>query len=178
MSPKMSSKFNHSQNWYYLVPWGDEIHYIAIKWFLQHNTFFFIFFAIFVLFVQHFKLIIILNFLGILMKGAALITPLLSKDFERKLHLEMVLIYRVLAKQCLTKVFPTSNYFIPNHGSGLLNIITRIQGTYHEFHTDAYFAIRNKMNHSSQLYKESYTHVAPSVHVLSDFLLQVLFLNG
>ena len=43
----------------------------------------------------------------------------LSQDFEWKPHMEIALIYQVLTKQCLKKVFPTSNDFVSN-GSSLL----------------------------------------------------------
>ena len=48
--------------------------------------------------------------------------PSLSQDFEWKPHLEMVLIYQVLTRQCLKKVFLTSNDFVPNDSS-LLNTV-------------------------------------------------------
>ena len=47
--------------------------------------------------------------------------PSLSEDFEWKPYEEMALIYQVLTKQCLKKVFLTSNDFVPN-GSSLLKL--------------------------------------------------------
>ena len=58
--------------------------------------------------------------LAFLMKGGHFDYPSLSQDFEWKPYLEMVLIYQVLTRQCLKKVFLTSNDFVPNDSS-LLN---------------------------------------------------------
>ena len=48
------------------------------------------------------------------MKRFTLIIPLYLKIFERKSQLKMSLIYQVLTKQCLKKVFAMSNDFDPN----------------------------------------------------------------
>ena len=60
------------------------------------------------------------NFISISNEMSHFDYPSLSQDFEWKPHLEMALIYQVLTKQCLKKVFPTSNDFVPS-GSSLLN---------------------------------------------------------
>ena len=62
--------------------------------------------------------------LAFLMKGVTLIIPLYLRDFEWKPHLEMVLIYHVLTRQCLKKVFLTSNDFVPNHSSLLESMVS------------------------------------------------------
>ena len=59
------------------------------------------------------------NFISISNEMGHFDYPSLSQDFEWKPHVEMALIHQVLTKQCLKKVFPTSNDFVPN-GSGLL----------------------------------------------------------
>ena len=51
--------------------------------------------------------------------------PSLSQDFEWKPYVEIALIHQVLTKQCVKKVFPTSNDFVPN-GSSLLKKVTHI----------------------------------------------------
>ena len=60
------------------------------------------------------------NFISISNERGHFDYPSLSQDFEWKSHVEMALIYQVLTKQCLKKVFSTSNDFVPN-GSSLLN---------------------------------------------------------
>ena len=60
------------------------------------------------------------NFLSISNERGHFDYPSLSQDFEWKPYVEIALIYQVLTKQCLKKVFPTSNDFVPN-GSSLLN---------------------------------------------------------
>ena len=60
------------------------------------------------------------NFISISNERSHFDYPSLSQDFEWKPHVEMALIYQILTKQCLKKVFPTSNDFDPN-GSSLLN---------------------------------------------------------
>ena len=60
-----------------------------------------------------------LNFLSISNERGHFDYPSLSQDFEWKPHVEMALTYQVLTKQCLKKVFPTSNDFVSN-GSSLL----------------------------------------------------------
>ena len=59
------------------------------------------------------------NFLSISNERSHFDYPSLSQDFEWKPYVEIALIYQVLTKQCLKKVFPTSNDFVPN-GSSLL----------------------------------------------------------
>ena len=56
------------------------------------------------------------------MKRVTLIIPLYLKILNGNPCLEMALISQVLIKQCLRKVFPTSNDFVPN-GSSLLKEI-------------------------------------------------------
>ena len=60
------------------------------------------------------------NFLSITNERGHFGYPSLSQDLEWKPHVEMALTYQVLTKQCLKKVFPTSNDFVSN-GSSLLN---------------------------------------------------------
>ena len=58
--------------------------------------------------------------------------PSLSQDFEWKPYVEIALFYQVLTKQCLKKVFPRSNDFVPNGSSLLkdhLSSNTRMVGT-------------------------------------------------
>ena len=59
------------------------------------------------------------NFLSISNERGHFDYSSLSEDFEWKPYVEIALIYQVLIKQCLKKVFPTSNDFVPN-GSNLL----------------------------------------------------------
>ena len=63
------------------------------------------------------------NFLSISNERGHFDYPSLSQDFEWKPYVEIALIYQVLTKQCLKKVFPTFNDFVPN-GSSLLNSIS------------------------------------------------------
>ena len=51
------------------------------------------------------------NFISISNEMSHFDYPSLSQDFEWKPHVEMALIYQVLTKQCLKKVFPTSNHW-------------------------------------------------------------------
>ena len=55
--------------------------------------------------------------LAFLMKGVTLNIPLYLKILNGNPHLEMVLIYQVLVRQCLKKVFLTTNDFVPNDSS-------------------------------------------------------------
>ena len=58
------------------------------------------------------------NFLSISNEMGHFDYPSLFQDFEWKPHVEMALIH-LLTKQCLKKVFPKSNDFVPNGSSRL-----------------------------------------------------------